>query len=104
MCAVPGNKNNAGSTTGVLPSCPGAGSGCNIFSRVYDLHKTQVIVIKILIIHKIPIPRGRDGTRRSNTMNLKNVVGKTCVWCGLAIMAALSLLAITWTVILVGNQ
>jgi hypothetical protein len=37
-------------------------------------------------------------------MNLKNEVGKTCVWCGLAIMAALTLLAISWTVILVGNQ
>jgi len=37
-------------------------------------------------------------------MNLKTIVGKTCVWCGLAIMAGLSLLAITWTVIIVGNQ
>jgi len=37
-------------------------------------------------------------------MNLKNILSKTCAWCGLAIMAALSLLAITWTVIIVGNQ
>ena len=36
-------------------------------------------------------------------MSVKAVVGKTCVWCVAAIMAALISLAVTWTVILVGN-
>ena len=37
-------------------------------------------------------------------MSLKTVVGKTCVWCVAAIIAGLSLLAITWTVMIVSNQ
>jgi hypothetical protein len=37
-------------------------------------------------------------------MSLKTVVGKTCVWCVAAIIAVLSLLAITWTVMIVSNQ
>jgi hypothetical protein len=36
-------------------------------------------------------------------MSIKSVVGKTCVWCVAATMAALTLLAVTWTVILVGS-
>lgn len=36
-------------------------------------------------------------------MNLKSVLGKTCVWCVAAAMAGLTLLAVTWTVILVSN-
>ena len=36
-------------------------------------------------------------------MSFKTVVGKTCVWCVLAATAALSLLAIAWTVIIVSN-
>lgn len=36
-------------------------------------------------------------------MSLLPVVGKTCVLCVAAAMAALTLLAITWTVILVSN-
>ena len=36
-------------------------------------------------------------------MTFKTVVGKTCVWCVAAVVAALSLLAITWTVMIV-NQ
>jgi hypothetical protein len=38
------------------------------------------------------------------TMSFKSVFGKTCVWCVVAATAALSLLMVTWTVILVGNQ
>jgi hypothetical protein len=37
-------------------------------------------------------------------MNLKTVLSKTCVWCVVTITALLTLLAITWTVILVNNQ
>ena len=36
-------------------------------------------------------------------MSIKSVVGKTCIWCVAATMAALTLLAVTWTVILVGS-
>jgi hypothetical protein len=36
-------------------------------------------------------------------MSLKSAVGKTCVWCVAAAVAALTLLAVTWTVILVSN-
>jgi hypothetical protein len=36
-------------------------------------------------------------------MSLLSVVGKTCVLCVAAAMGALTLLAVTWTVILVGN-
>ena len=36
-------------------------------------------------------------------MSVKSVVGKTCVWCVAATMAALTLLAVTWTVILFGS-
>jgi len=36
-------------------------------------------------------------------MNLKSVVGKTCIWCVAAIIAGLSLLAVTWMVILASN-
>jgi hypothetical protein len=38
-----------------------------------------------------------------NNMNFKSVVGKTCVWCVAAVMAALTLLAVSWVVILAGN-
>jgi hypothetical protein len=34
---------------------------------------------------------------------LKSIAGKTCVLCVAATMAALTLLAVTWTVILVSN-
>ena len=37
-------------------------------------------------------------------MNIKSVFSKTCVWCVVAATAALSLLMVIWTVILVGNQ
>ena len=36
-------------------------------------------------------------------MNIKTVVGNTCIWCVAATMAALTLLAVTWTVTLVSN-
>jgi len=36
-------------------------------------------------------------------MSLKSVAGKTCVWCVAATMVALTLLAVTWTVILISN-
>ena len=36
-------------------------------------------------------------------MSLKSVAGKTCIWCVAASMAALTLLAVTWTAILVSN-
>ena len=36
-------------------------------------------------------------------MSLKAVEEKTCFWCVAAVMAALTLLAVTWTVILVSN-
>ena len=36
-------------------------------------------------------------------MSLLSVVGKTCFWCVAATMAALTLLAVTWSVILVSN-
>jgi hypothetical protein len=36
-------------------------------------------------------------------MGLKSVAGKTCTLCVAAVMAALTLLAVTWTVILVSN-
>ena len=34
-------------------------------------------------------------------MSIKSVAGKTCVWCVAAAIGALTLLATTWTVILV---
>ena len=37
-------------------------------------------------------------------MNLKSVVAKTCVWCVAAVIAGLTLLAVTWMVILASNQ
>ena len=36
-------------------------------------------------------------------MSIKSAVGKTCVWCVAIIMAALTLLAVTWTVIILGS-
>jgi hypothetical protein len=36
-------------------------------------------------------------------MNIKSAVGKTCVWCVAITIASLTLLAITWTVILLSN-
>ena len=36
-------------------------------------------------------------------MSLQSVTGKTCFWCVVATMAALTLLAVTWTAILVNN-
>ena len=36
-------------------------------------------------------------------MSLKTAVGKTCVWCVAITVAALTLLAVTWTVILVSS-
>ena len=36
-------------------------------------------------------------------MTLKSAVGKTCVWCVAITIASLTLLAITWTVILIGG-
>jgi hypothetical protein len=36
-------------------------------------------------------------------MSLKTVTGKICVWCVAVTVAALTLLAVTWTVILVSD-
>ena len=36
-------------------------------------------------------------------MSIKSVLGETCVWCVAAAMGALTLLAVTWMVILVSN-
>jgi len=36
-------------------------------------------------------------------MSLKSVVGNTCTWCALAAMGALTLLTLTWSVILISN-
>ena len=36
-------------------------------------------------------------------MSIKSVTGKTCVWCIAIVIASLTLLAVTWTVILVSN-
>ena len=36
-------------------------------------------------------------------MSLKSVAGKTCTWCVAIAIAALTLLAITWTMILFSN-
>jgi uncharacterized membrane protein len=36
-------------------------------------------------------------------MSLKSVVGNTCVWCMAVAVAALSLLMVTWVVILASN-
>ena len=36
-------------------------------------------------------------------MSLKSATGKTCVWCVAIVIAALTLLAVTWTVILFSN-
>ena len=36
-------------------------------------------------------------------MSIKSAVCKTCVWCVAIIIAALTLLAVTWTVIILGN-
>lgn len=36
-------------------------------------------------------------------MSLKSVVSNTCVWCIAAAIAALSLLAVIWVVILASN-
>jgi len=42
-------------------------------------------------------------TLEKKIIGLKSVVGKTCVLCVAAVMAALTVLAVTWTVILVSN-
>ena len=42
-------------------------------------------------------------TLEEKITDLKSVVGKTCILCAAAVMAVLALLAVTWTVILVGN-
>jgi hypothetical protein len=47
--------------------------------------------------------RGEKSTGGEKVMSLKSVVGNTCVWCVAAAMAALTLLAVTWTVILVSG-
>lgn len=39
-------------------------------------------------------------TLEEKIMVLKSVAGKTCIWCVVAAMAALTLLTVTWTVIL----
>ena len=36
-------------------------------------------------------------------MSIKSAVSKTCVWCVAITIASLTLLAITWTVILLSN-
>ncbi len=36
-------------------------------------------------------------------MSIKSAVGKTCVWCVAIVIASLTLLAVTWTVILFSN-
>ena len=36
-------------------------------------------------------------------MSVKSVVGNACTWCAVAAMGALTLLAVTWTVILISN-
>ena len=36
-------------------------------------------------------------------MSLKSTTGKTCCWCVVAVIVALTLLALTWTVILASN-
>ena len=36
-------------------------------------------------------------------MSLISIAGKTCFWCVAATTAALTLLAVTWTVILIGS-
>jgi hypothetical protein len=36
-------------------------------------------------------------------MSIKSVTTKTCVWCVAITIASLTLLAVTWTVILVSN-
>jgi hypothetical protein len=42
-------------------------------------------------------------TLEEKITGLKSVAGKTCTLCVAAVMAALTLLAITWTVILISN-
>lgn len=42
-------------------------------------------------------------TLEEKITGLKSVVGKTCILCVAAAMAALTFLAVTWTVILVSN-
>jgi len=42
-------------------------------------------------------------TLEEKIMGVKSVAGKTCILCVAAVMAALTLLAVTWTVILVSN-
>ena len=42
-------------------------------------------------------------TLEEKIMSIKSVAGKTCILCVGAAMAALTLLAVTWTVILVSN-
>ena len=42
-------------------------------------------------------------TLEEKLTGFRSVVGKTCVLCVAAVMAALTLLAVTWTVILVSN-
>jgi len=36
-------------------------------------------------------------------MSIKSAVGKTCAWCIAITIASLTLLAVTWTVILFSN-
>jgi hypothetical protein len=36
-------------------------------------------------------------------MNIKYAAGDTCVWCVAVVVAALSLLTVTWTAILVSS-
>ena len=49
------------------------------------------------------IPIYTEQHQEERTMSLKSVASKTCVWCVAITVAALTLLAVTWTVILVSN-
>jgi hypothetical protein len=67
------------------------------------LHIGQVIVISILILYKMPILANGTISGGERIMSLKSATGKTCVWCVAIVIAALTLLAVTWTVILFSN-
>ena len=66
-------------------------------------YRSQVVVISILILYKMPILTNGTISGGEKIMSLKSATGKTCVWCVAIVIASLTLLAVTWTVILFSN-
>jgi len=84
-----------------------------MLAKVYLLNSVFGFRVKIMGVGGIMSSKSVEGntcvwcdvaaTLEEKFTGLKSVVGKTCVLCVAAVMAALTLLTVTWTVILVSN-